>query len=134
MEKIILSGNVGKEPEMKYVIVKRNGEETSQAVTNFSLATSHMMGTKTETHWFRVTVWGKLAELCSSYIKSGNKIQLVGRLQADEKGNPRTFQRADGTTGASFEIVADEVEFAPKSMSAQTDEAAPASDDVEIPF
>jgi single-strand DNA-binding protein len=106
---IIIAGNVGRDPEMRYT-------PSGQAVTSFSVATSrNYTGSNgqqvKETIWFRISAWGKLAETCSQYLKKGSKVLVEGRMTADSNGNPRTFQRNDGTTGASFEVTANTVRF-----------------------
>jgi single-strand DNA-binding protein len=106
---IILVGNLGKDPEMRYT-------PSGQAVTNFSVAINdgytNSQGDRVDrTIWVRVSAWGKLAETCNQYLKKGRKVLVEGRLVADEKGNPRSYQRNDGTTGANFEITASTVRF-----------------------
>ena len=106
---IIIVGNVGRDPEMRYT-------PSGQAVTSFSVATSRSYSGSNgqqvkETIWFRISAWGKLAETCSQYLKKGSKVLTEGRLQPDDKGNPRTYQRTDGTTGANFEVTAQTVRF-----------------------
>ena len=106
---IIIAGNVGRDPEMRYT-------PSGQAVTSFSVATDDSYkGSDGErvkrTIWFRISAWGKLAETCSQYLKKGSKVLVEGRLQANESGNPKTFQRSDGTTSASFEVMANTVRF-----------------------
>ncbi len=106
---IIMAGNLGKDPEMRYT-------PSGQAVTSFSVATSDdytdKSGTRVKrTIWFRVSAWGKLAETCSQYLKKGSKVLVEGRLQVADDGGPRMFQRKDGTWGASFELTANTVRF-----------------------
>lgn len=106
---IIIAGNLGKDPEMRYT-------PSGQAVTSFSVATSDdytdKSGTRVKrTIWFRVSAWGKLAETCSQYLKKGRKVLVEGRLTVADDGGPRTFQRKDGSTGASFELTANTVRF-----------------------
>jgi len=100
---IIIVGNVGRDPEMRYT-------PSGAAVTSFSVATSRNYKSQgqtiKETIWFRVTCWGKQAEIASNYVKKGQKVLVEGRLVADASGNPRTYTRSDGTTGTSFEITA----------------------------
>ena len=100
---IILVGNVGRDPEMRYT-------PSGQSVTSFSVASSRNYKSQgqtiKETIWFRVTCWGRLADFSNSYIKKGQKVLVEGRLVADQSGNPRIFTRSDGTPGASFEITA----------------------------
>lgn len=109
-QKLIIAGNLGKDPELKFI-------QSGDAVTSFSVATNRKYTDKTgqkvdETTWFRVSVWGKQAESCNQYLKKGSKVLVEGRLNADKAtGGPRIFQRQDGTQGASFEITAESVRF-----------------------
>lgn len=106
---IIVVGNMGRDPEMRYM---PNGDP----VTNLSVASSRSytnnQGQKVEeTVWFRVSVFGKMAESCNTYLKKGSKVLVEGRLNADKNGGPRVWTRQDGTPGASFEITAQTVRF-----------------------
>lgn len=79
VNKVILIGNVGKDPEVRYT-------PSNQAVAQFSLATSEswkdQSGKQVEkTEWHNLVVWGKLAEICQEYVKKGHKIYVEGRLQ-----------------------------------------------------
>jgi single-strand DNA-binding protein len=107
--KVTLVGNLGRDPEMRYT-------PSGQAVTNLSVATSRRYTDSSgemrdETVWFRVSVWGKQAEACHQYLKKGRQVFVEGRLVADENGNPRIWNRQDGTPGASFELNAQTVQF-----------------------
>ena len=65
-----------------------------------------------ETTWFRVSVFGKQAELCNQYLTKGRTVLVEGMLKADPTtGNPRIFERKDGSVGASFELTASQVKF-----------------------
>ena len=105
---IIIVGNVGKDPEMRYT-------PSGAAVTSFSVATSRNYKSQgqtiKETIWFRITCWGRQAEYASNYVRKGHKILVEGRLVADQAGNPRVFTRSDGTAGASFEINASNLQL-----------------------
>ena len=109
-QNLIIVGNLGRDPEMRYT-------PSGQAVTNFNVATNRKYtasdGNKVEeTTWFRVSTWGKTAEACNQYLKKGSKVLVEGRLKPDpDTGSPRTFTRQDGTTGASFELTANQVRF-----------------------
>jgi single-strand DNA-binding protein len=140
---IILAGNLGRDPEMRYT-------PTGQAVTSFSVATNRQWTnnngeTIKETVWFRVSAWGKLAETCNQFLKKGAKVLVEGRLTADSNtGGPRVWTAQDGQPRASFEVNAQTVRF----LSSRTDSAgetgsatAPAEDgtfggdgDENIPF
>ena len=109
-QKIIIIGNLGRDPEMRY---------TAQGtpVTNFSVATSRKWtsadGTPgEETVWFRVTAWKRLAETCNQYLTKGQRVFVEGQLTPDPAtGGPRVWTRQDGSAGASFEIRAFTVKF-----------------------
>ena len=103
-QKLIIIGNLGSNPEMRFT---PNGDP----VTSFSVATSRKYGEKDETTWFRVSVWGKQAESCSQYLKKGSKVLVEGALKADDSGNPRIWHKDDGTAAASFELTAHNVRF-----------------------
>lgn len=134
---VILAGNLGRDPEMRYT-------PTGQAVTNFNVAVDDSYTSNTgeridRTIWIRVSAWGKLAETCNNFLKKGRKVLVEGRLVVDPAtGGPRTFTRNDGSAGANFEVSAQTVRFlSPRSEgetgypgSAQMEE--PEEDD--IPF
>ncbi|HEX7540762.1 MAG TPA: single-stranded DNA-binding protein [Anaerolineales bacterium] len=107
---IIIVGNVGRDPEMRYT-------PSGQAVTSFSVATNRQYTnnngeTVKETIWFRVSAWGKTGETCNQYLKKGSKVLVEGRLTADPvTGGPRIWQAQDGTSRASFEVSAQTVRF-----------------------
>lgn len=107
---IIIVGNVGKDPEMRYT-------PSGQAVTSFSVATNRQYTAGNgeqvkETIWFRVSTWGKTAEVCNQYVKKGSKVLVEGRLTPDKAtGGPRIWTKQDGSAGASFEVTASTVRF-----------------------
>ena len=137
-QQLTIVGYLGNDPVMRYT-------PSGTAVTSFSVATSNSYtnnaGQKVdETTWFRVSVWGAQAESCSQYLSKGRPVLVIGRLKPDpQTGNPRTFQRKDGSMGASFEVNAQNVRFLPSGGGTGTyeadmgDEAGGAEDD-EIPF
>lgn len=106
---IILIGNLGKEPEMRYT-------PSGQPVVSFSVATNRSYkGAEgqpvKETTWFRVTAWGKQAETCNQYLHKGSKVLVEGRLTPDpDTGGPRIWE-SNGKMGASFEVTASTVRF-----------------------
>lgn len=110
-QKIMIIGNLGRDPEMRYM-------PDGTAVTSFSVATSRRWNDrgsgqmKDETTWFRVSVWGRQAETANQYLSKGKKVLVEGRLRTDaQTGGPSLFTRQDGTVGANFEIIADTVRF-----------------------
>ncbi|CAG1011004.1 Single-stranded DNA-binding protein [Anaerolineales bacterium] len=109
-QKIIIAGNLGRDPEMRYI-------PSGQAVTSFSVAVNESYtnanGEKVKkTIWFRVTAWGKQAEICNQYLKKGQMVLVEGRMSADPNtGGPKVWTKQDGTVGSSFEITAATVRF-----------------------
>jgi single-strand DNA-binding protein len=124
-QKIIVVGNLGGDPEMRYM-------PDGTAVTNFRVATSRKWTdsrsgeTRDETTWFRVSVWRKQAETANQYLSKGSKVLVEGRIKPDpQTGGPRLFTRHDGTAGASFEITADTIKF----LSSREDSGGGSYDD-----
>jgi len=107
---IILVGNVGRDPEMRYT-------PSGQPVTSFSVASNRQYTNNSgeqvkETIWFRVTAWGKTAESCNQYVKKGNRVLVEGRLTPDlTTGGPRIWTTQDGKQRTSFEVTAQTVRF-----------------------
>lgn len=103
LSKVILVGNLGSDPEMRYT---PNGK----AVTSFSVATNRRYTTsagesKEETDWFRISVWGKQAEQCNQFLNKGKQVYVEGRLHA------RSWEGQDGQMRTSLEVTADRVLF-----------------------
>ncbi len=138
-QKIIVAGNLGRDPEMRYM-------PDGTAVTSFSVATSRGWTDratgepKQETTWFRVSVWGRQAESAHQYLRKGRQVLVEGRLQVDPNtGGPRLFTRQDGTVGASFEITAETVRFIGGREEGgyardEFESGAPAQEEDDIPF
>ena len=101
VNKVILLGRLGQDPELKYT-------PSGAAVCNFSLATSESWSDKNSgqkqerTEWHRVVVWGKLAELCNQYLAKGRQAFVEGRLQTrswdDKSGQKRYTTEINATT------------------------------------
>ncbi len=125
---IIITGHLGRDPEMRYT-------PSGQAVTNFPVAVNdnytNSNGEKVErTLWFRVSAWGRQAETCNQYLKKGRMVLIEGRLTADQAtGGPRVFTRQDGTHGANFELSATTVRFLSSSRAEAGDGGIAASSD-----
>ena len=103
LNKILIIGNLGSDPEMRYL-------PSGDAVTSFSVATNRRYNTKDgqqrdETEWFRVSAWGRLAEQTNQYLSRGSKVYIEGRFSS------RTYQTQSGETRVSNEINAREVLF-----------------------
>jgi single-strand DNA-binding protein len=124
--KVIIVGNLGRDPEMRYT-------PSGAAVTSFSVATSHKYtsnnGEKVdETTWFRISAWGKQAETCNQYLKKGSKVLVEGRLTVDSAtGGPRIWTDKEGNPRASFEVSAATVRFL--SSRGETDGQGPSGGD-----
>lgn len=130
MNKTIILGNLGRDPEMRYM-------PDGTAVTAFSVAVKEGWGDKAYTLWYRCSVWGKRAEAANQYLSKGTKVLVEGRLQGDpETGAPKLFNRKDGTQGASFELRVSDWEFAGGSNdnTNATPQARPAAQVDDIPF
>jgi len=104
VNKVILVGNLGKDPEVRY---SPNG----QAVANVTIATSESWKDKTSgekqerTEWHRIVFFGRLAEIAGEYLKKGAQIYIEGRLQT------RKWQDKDGHDRYTTEIVANEMQM-----------------------
>jgi single-strand DNA-binding protein len=137
---IVLTGNLGGDPEMRYT-------PSGQAVTNFSVAVNESFtnsnGEKIKrTIWFRVSAWGKQAEICNQYLKKGRMVLVEGRMTSDPNtGGPRIWTGNDGTSRASYEVTAGIVRFlssrgeyesSPGSVQSDAGDMLPPED--EIPF
>ena len=103
MNKITIIGHLGQDPEMRYM-------QSGDAVTNFSVATSYRYRTRDgdqreETEWFRVSAWGRLAEVTNQYLSKGRQVYVEGRLSS------RLYQSQTGETRVSLDVRASEVQF-----------------------
>lgn len=115
INKVILVGNLGGDPEVKKTT---NGH----SITLFSVATSNSWtnrdGQKQEnTEWHRIVVWGKLAETCAEYLAKGRKVYVEGRLQT------RSWEDSNGAKRYTTEVVAMQVLFL--SAANQQDKKSP---------
>lgn len=103
VNRIIIIGNLGSEPEMRFT---PNG----RPVTSFSVATNRRYTTsegerREETEWFTVVAWARLAEQCNQYLTKGRLVYVEGRLRT------HTWEGQDGQRRSRNEIVADRVSF-----------------------
>jgi single-strand DNA-binding protein len=103
MNKILIIGNLGSDPEMRYT---PNGNP----VTSFTVATNRRYKAsdgenREETEWFRISAWNRLAETCNQYLQRGSKVYVEGRLSS------RTYVGNDGETRVSLDVNASEVRF-----------------------
>jgi single-strand DNA-binding protein len=120
-QKIIIVGNLGRDPEMRYT-------PDGTPVTSFSIATNRRWTNSDgsqgeETVWFRVTVWRKQAEIAAKYLAKGRQVMVEGRMTPDKTtGGPRVWTGQDGTPRASFEVTADRIIFLGGRTEGQFDE------------
>jgi single-strand DNA-binding protein len=136
VNKAILIGNLGADPELRYTT-------GGAAVTELRIATSRRYTTKDgtaqeDTQWHRVVVWGKQAENCKEYLAKGRQVYVEGRLQT------RQWEDRDGNKRYTTEIVAEQIQFlgGRGGGAGGSDEAPPPGDhdapsnfgDDDIPF
>ena len=153
VNKVILIGNLGGDPELKYT-------PSNRPVCNLNIATNEVFKDKSgqrqeRTEWHRVTVWGEQAENCSKYLAKGRSVYVEGRLQT------RSWDVTEGKKRYTTEVIADRVVFlggggagaeggarrsgggggrswgedSPgASASSEPDHAAPPAGDDDIPF
>lgn len=103
LNKVILIGRLGRDPETRYM---PNGE----AVCNFSVATSEAWNDRNgqrqeRTEWHNITMYRRLAEIAGQYLKKGSQVYLEGRIQS------RKYQSKDGIERTAYEIIANEMKM-----------------------
>jgi single-strand DNA-binding protein len=104
VNKVILVGNLGKDPEVKYT-------PGGMAVAKFSLATSFRSKDKNtgewvdHTDWHNIVVWDKLAGIAGEYLKKGGKVYIEGRLKTDSWEDPQTKQKKYMTNVVATDLV-----------------------------
>jgi single-strand DNA-binding protein len=104
INKVILIGRLGNDPEVRYT-------PSGSAVANFSIATSDEWTDKDSgerkerTEWHRIVAWNRLGEICGEYLSKGRQVYVEGRLQT------RSWEDRDGNKRYTTEIVASEVQF-----------------------
>jgi single-strand DNA-binding protein len=103
LNKVMLIGNLGKDPEVRYTT-------SGTAVASFSIATSERFKNRSgewedKTEWHNVTLWGRLAEIAGEYLAKGKTVYIEGRLQT------RKWQDRDGRDRYTTEIVADKMQM-----------------------
>ena len=103
VNKVILVGHLGADPDMRYT-------PSGQGVCELRLATSESWNDKNgqrqeRTEWHRVVVWGKRAEICSKYLAKGRQVYIEGRIQT------RNYDDKDGNKRYITEVIANDVQF-----------------------
>jgi single-strand DNA-binding protein len=117
VNKVILIGNLGKDPELRYT-------PSGQPVASFSVATTERWTDKNgqkqdRTEWHNIVVWGKLAELTNQYLKKGRPVYIEGRITS------RSWDDRDGNKKYRTEIVANQIQFLGSGPSAGSDAPMP---------
>ena len=130
VNKVILVGRLGRDPEVRYT-------PSGAAVANFSVATSEEWkdkdtGEKQErTEWHRIVAWRRLGEICGEYLHKGSQVYIEGRLQT------KSWEDRDGNKRYTTEVVAQNMQMldaAGKGVRAETpDESFPVEEPVSIP-
>ena len=122
LNKVMIIGNIGKDPEMRFT---PNGAP----VTSFSVATNRVLSGGAEgerrevTDWFSVVAWNKLAEICNQFLGKGSRVYVEGRLQT------RSWDGQDGQKRYRTEIVANDVQFLDRRGGSLDDGAEAAADE-----
>ena len=124
-----LVGNLGRNPEMRYM-------PDGTAVTNFSVAVSKKWkGQDGEAHddttWFNISVFGKAGEACNQYLAKGSKVLVVGTLKT-----PKPYMNKQGEPACSLEVTANQVQFldSRNQSESQTDTTPVQEEEDDIPF
>ena len=130
VNKVIIVGRLGKDPEVRYT-------PSGAAVANFSVATSEEWkdrdtGEKQErTEWHRIVAWRRLGEICGEYLHKGKEVYIEGRLQT------RSWEDRDGNTRYTTEIVAQNMQMlgsaSKKGRAESSDGSFPSEEPVNIP-
>lgn len=115
LNKIIVIGNLGRDPEMRYT-------PAGQSVTSFSVASNRRYTTgdgqqREETEWFNVSAFGRLGETCNQYLTKGQQVYLEGRLRS------RSFEGRDGQTRHVNEIILNDMQFLGRGSGAEREES-----------
>lgn len=137
LNKVMVIGHLGRDPEMRYT-------PSGRPVTTFSVAVSRSWNTadgerRTETEWFNIVAWGNLAEICKQYLHKGQQVYIEGRLQT------RRWEDNEGQKRTSIEVVANEMmmlgdrrDNSSQSQNQDTGEedkdSEPVADEDEFPF
>ena len=132
LNKVMIIGHLGREPEMRYT-------PSGRPVTSFSVATTRSWNSpdgerREETEWFNVVAWGNLAEICKQYLNKGQQVYVEGRLQT------RRWEDQEGKKHCTTEVVANEMIMLGERPARYTGEAAaapshePPLEEDEFPF
>ncbi len=132
LNKVMIIGHLGRDPEMRYT-------PSGRPVTTFSVAVSRSWNSsdgerRSETEWFKVVAWGNLAEICKKYLIKGQQVYIEGRLQT------RRWEDKEGQNRTSVEVVANEMTMLgerrdrSQNNDDSVEEMPPDLDEDEFPF
>ena len=135
LNKVMVIGHLGRDPEMRYT-------PSGRPVTTFTVAVSRTWNTadgerRSETEWFNIVAWGNLAEICKQYLHKGQQVYIEGRLQT------RQWEDKEGQKHKNVEVVANEMMMlgdrrennkTSEDSNDEDDLSEPMADDDEFPF
>ena len=135
LNKVMVIGHLGRDPEMRYT-------PSGRPVTTFTVAVSRTWNTadgerRSETEWFNIVAWGNLAEICKQYLHKGQQVYIEGRLQT------RQWEDKEGQKHKKVEVVANEMMMlgdrrennkTSEDSNDEDDLSEPMADDDEFPF
>ena len=110
MNVVIMSGNLGRDPETRYTTGAQQ-----QAICRFPIAVNDGYKDKQQTTWVNIVSFGRTAENCEKFLSKGRKVLVNGRLQI------RRYQKQDGSEGMATEVIANSIEF----LNSQNEQQAP---------
>lgn len=126
---IIIVGNLGRDPEMRYT-------GSGRAVTDFTVASTRRWGGQNpgeETTWFKITCWGPLAETTNQYLKKGRQVMVIG-----DQIKASAWTGQDGEPRATLEVTARDVRFlggrSDENMDYSGGDGGFAQDEEDLPF
>lgn len=126
VNKVILLGNLGRDPEVK-------ATSSGSSIANFSIATSRKVNGETQTEWHNIVAFGKVAEICAQYLRKGSSVYIEGRLRT------RDWVK-DGQKHYTTEILCDMVQMlggtggGGSAEKTQQNTAKPAAEVEDLPF
>jgi single-strand DNA-binding protein len=135
LNKVMVIGHLGRDPEMRYT-------PSGRPVTTFTIAVSRSWNTadgerRSETEWFNIVAWGNLAEICKQYLHKGQQVYIEGRLQT------RRWEDKEGQKHTNVEVVANEMMMlgdrrdnnkSSQESEEDDDSSEPMADEDEFPF
>jgi single-strand DNA-binding protein len=126
LNKVMIIGHLGRDPEMRYT-------PSGRPVTTFSVATTRTWQSADgerhkETEWFNIVAWGSLAEICNQYLHKGQQVYIEGRLQT------RRWEDSEGNKHFTTELVAKEMIMLGDRKAGEVDEVETEVEEEEFPF